>query len=163
MKALKLELAEQGLNGQARKVLEAVPMQEPWAKQQILAELRRVGSNAGMDVVEACLNTLRGRGLIKEPERGKFVRVVATERQPQPQPEETIEVERMSAPQQEEKPDPLAQLADIAKRLRHFSSDLSMMAAAVEDAAIAAEERIQQIKGDTAKLRQLQELLKSLS
>lgn len=79
MNAQKLARIESGLNSIAKKVLEAVPISEPWTKSQIVAEMRRAGSQVDMRVLEGCLSTLADSGPIKEPTRGSFVRVVALE------------------------------------------------------------------------------------
>lgn len=151
---------EAGLNGVARKVFDAVPAQEVWSKEQICGEIRRGGSNVGRDIVDSCLHTLRGRGLIKEPERGKFVRV-----QPRPgyEPPEEIECEASAGKAKEEcemnkkteTPDALGRLAGVAKLMRQAADD-------IEAAALDFEERAQAQDRDTEKLRQLQALLKSL-
>lgn len=52
MNEARIHRAERSLNGMAAKVLNAVPIQEPWSKAQIVAEMRRVGSNCEVNVVE---------------------------------------------------------------------------------------------------------------
>lgn len=160
MNEARLQKAEQGLNGVAKKVLDAVPMQAPWTKAQIVAEIRRVGSNAGVDVIEGCLNTLRGRGLISEPARGEFVRIQAKPRVHLVQTMQPAE-ETVTAPQpihqtaMHEDEDPLTKLAAIAESARALAKQ-------VEDVAIDVQQQLDQNKRDTEKLRQFQALLKSL-
>lgn len=150
---------EQGLNGVARKVYEAVPAQEPWAKDQICREIMRAGSNVSRDIVDSCLNALRGRGLVKEPERGKFVRVSLRTKQPledvQTYPEEPLTEDRNMSTTKTQAPDALGRLAGVAKLLRQAAEE-------IEAAALDFEERTQEQERDTEKLRQLQALLKSL-
>lgn len=170
---------EEGLNGMAKKVLDAVPIQEAWTKQQIVSELRRVGSNAGVDVVESCLNTLRGRGLVKEPERGAFTRCEAKKALPVKKTESAVvlisgeelmrqkgwlkteqpkekQVQATQAKAQSDKSnDTMTKIASLAESLRKTANDL-------DGIALEYEERMQTIERDTDKLRQLQTLLKSL-
>lgn len=177
MNEAKLQQKEEGLNGMAKKVLDVVPIQESWTKQQIVAELRRIGSNAGIDVVESCLNTLRGRGLVKESERGVFTRCAA--KRPMPpgkgevilisgteimrqkgwlkteQPKEEPMQAAQIKPQAEKSNDTMTKIASIAESLRKTANEL-------DGIALEYEERMQAIERDTDKLRQLQTLLKSL-
>lgn len=181
MNESKMLQKEEGLNGMAKKVLDAVPIQESWTKQQIAAEMRRAGSNAGVDVIESCLNTLRGRGLVKEPERGAFTRCEAKKPTPVQKSESTVAIisgeelmrqkgwlktnepkkEPMQAiqtkPQNEKSSanDTMTKIASIAENLRKKADEL-------DGIAIEYEERMQAIQRDTEKLRQLQTLLKSL-
>lgn len=174
MNESKLQQKEDGLNGMAKKVLSVVPIQESWTKQQIISELRRIGSNAQTDVVESCLNTLRGRGLVKEPDRGVFTRCVAKKQDEKPkaevilvrgtelirqieekqQKEKTMN-EVSTKPQTEKPSDTMTKIASLAESLRKTANDLDCI-------AIEYEERMQLIQRDTEKLRQLQALLKSL-
>lgn len=149
---------EQGLNGVARKVYEAVPAQEPWAKDQICREILRAGSNVSRDVVDSCLHALRGRGLVKEPERGKFIRASRRAKQPLDDiqnPPEPLKEDRNMSTTKTQTPDALGRLAGVAKLLRQAAEE-------IEAAALDFEERTQEQDRDTEKLRQLQALLKSL-
>jgi hypothetical protein len=165
MQASKLVKAEQGLNGVMKKVLDAVPISEAWSKSQVVGELRRTGHNIGADVVESCLNAMRGKGLITEPVRGTFKRIA-----PKQKPQTEMEEPPMPAPHPfdpinatEPARDPLSRMADVAKSARSLASALQQLASEVEEIAIASEERLEQISKDTEKLRQLQQLLKTLS
>ena len=75
MNERKLARLEEGLNGVAQRVLSCVPIQTPWTKDQIACELRRQGYGAERHVIDGCLDSLRGRGLIKEHDRARFIRV----------------------------------------------------------------------------------------
>lgn len=157
MNEAKIVRLQSGLNGIARKVLDAVPSQSPWGKDQIVAEMRRLGSGAERHVLDGCLDTLRGRGLIKEPTRGTFVRVIA--KPSTTQEEEDIIVPnqvppgRLPASAAPEKKDPLSRLADAAKLLRQAADE-------IDAAALDAAEQVQSAAKDTEKFRQLQQLLK---
>lgn len=155
--------AEQGLTGVARKVLDVVPLEESWPKAAIVSALRRAGSCVQGDVVDACLNNLRGRGLIAEPERGEYRRVKAR------MTLVTIEqeVSRMSpvaaAPAVAPAADPLARFAILAKDIVALAEQLRMKGAEIEDAAIDVGEYLEKVAADTGKLRALQDLLKGIA
>lgn len=160
----KLAAAESGLNGIARKVLEAVPIQEPWSNKQIAAELSRHGRNLDMRVVDGCLSHLRDNGLIKACESGAFVRVQAKPKvvRIDRQAERTDETDETHRPARREdamptpQPDPLDKMAQLAAAARQLAND-------IENVALEIEARAQEIQRDTEKLRQLQALLKSLN
>jgi len=156
----KIARLESGLNGIARKVLDSVPVLVPWGKDQIHGELRRQGVGCDRALVDGCLDNLRGRGLIREPARGQFIRI--TGKTTSPQPEEDMATTRAQVLQPQavemqvaEKKDSLSRLADCAKSLRQ-------MADQVDAIVLDVEERVQTIERDTEKLRQLQALLKSI-
>lgn len=157
MNEAKIARLESGLNGIARKVLDAVPSQSPWGKDQIATEMRRLGSGAERHVLDGCLDTLRGRGLIKEPTRGMFIRVIA--KPSATQEEEDIIVPNQSPPARlpasapSNKKDPLARLAAASQLLRQAADE-------IDAAALDAAEQVQTAAKDTEKFRQLQALLK---
>lgn len=62
-------------NAPAKKVFEAVPLQEAWSPEEVIGEMRRTGHRLEMHVVRGCLNTLKKAGLIKEPNKNTFTRV----------------------------------------------------------------------------------------
>lgn len=158
----RIQQSMQGATAVALKVLSAVPISEPWSREQIVAELRRTGHVGAVQVVHGCLDNLRGRGLIKEPSAGLFIRVQPRARLSIDQPDEEAMTEpkppsgaapmaQSSAPH-----DPMATLADLAARLRK-------MAEAVEDLALDVQQQMDSIRADGEKLRQLRELLKGMA
>lgn len=162
MNEAKLARMEGGLNGIAKKVLSAVPIQETWTKDQIAVELRRQGCGADRHVLDGCLDSLRGRGLITEPVRGSFTRIAARPKADQPEIKIVHSIsskpkEPMPTPQHQatQKIEHLPRIADIAKILRQTADEL-------ESIALEVEERIQTAEKDTANLRQLQALLKGI-
>lgn len=156
MNELKIARLASGLNGMARKVLDAVPAQSPWTKDQIAVEMRRLGSGADRQVLEGCLDTLRGRGLVKEPSRGQFVRVISKTTTNQPE-EDTLStpasLPRIAIAVPPVEHDPLARLAAASKLLRQAADE-------IDAAALDAAEQVQNAAKDTEKFRQLQALLK---
>jgi len=159
MNEAKINRIESGLNGMAKKVLDAVPAQSPWSKDQIAIEIRRRGSGADRSVLDGCLDSLRGRGLIKEPTRGQFIRVVGKTTTNQPE-EDTLSPQTpparlpaSAAPMPQAEKDPLARLAAASKLLRQAADE-------IDAAALDAAEQVQTAAKDTEKFRQLQQLLK---
>lgn len=173
MNAAKLTRLEGGLTTVARKVLDAVPIQEPWEKQTIVMELRRTGVATSVDIIEGCLRSLKDRGLVKEPRSGFFVRpkfrpaAAANDDDlddagaPTPPPTTTTKAPpvrttlTVSPPATTEPANTLTRLADLASSLRKTADE-------VDAIAIDVEERIAVIEKDGEKLRQLQALLKSI-
>lgn len=175
MNAAKLTRLEGGLTTVARKVLDAVPIQEPWEKQTIVMELRRTGVATSVDIIEGCLRSLKDRGLVKEPRNGSFVRpqlrIAAAANEDElddagdqtPPPTTTTTKATpvrtttltVSPPATTERANTLTRLADLASSLRKTADE-------VDAIAIDVEERIAVIEKDGEKLRQLQALLKSI-
>lgn len=156
MNEAKIARLESGLNGIARKVLDAVPTQAPWTKAQIHDELRRLGTSCDRSHLDGCLDNLRGRGLIKEPTRGSFIRIVGKTTTSQPE-EDTLRTQappaRLPASAAPAKKDPLARLAAASQLLRQAADE-------IDAAALDAAEQVQTAAKDTEKFRQLQALLK---
>ncbi|NVM91099.1 hypothetical protein FHT32_004763 [Variovorax sp. SG517] len=159
MNAAKLARIESGLNSMAKKVLAAVPIQTPWSKEQIVSELRRAGATVDRAVVDGCLITLCERGVVKEPARGTFVRVIA--RLITQATEEFNEVSinaRPAAaalqpqPPAPEREDSLSRLANVAALLRRAADE-------IDGIALDVEARVQAAGKEGETLRQLKALL----
>lgn len=157
MNQQKIDRMESGINAMARKVLECCPIQEPWTKEQIATEMRRSGSGAQVPVIQGCLDTLRGMGLIKEPERGKFVRITAKPKQ-EAIPTPILKVVQPMSPQKQpvQSNDPISRMAELADQARAIAKE-------IESVALEMEERIERVNKEAETLRQLQTLLKSLN
>lgn len=139
----------QGLNGVARKVLEAVPIQEAWTAAQINTELHRVGARMDHHTLEGCLERLRRTKLVSEPAPGAFTRV-PVRISDRPDPDELDEEDIVANPTT-----PFDKLAQLTQQMRD-------LAKALEDVALEIQAEIEREQNKTAKLRQLQAALKEL-
>lgn len=160
----KLKSVESGLTGMAKKVLDSVPIAEAWTRQQISQELARKGSNPESRVVGGCLDSLVASGLVREPRPGNFVRAPEKPRIVEDESKEQAVagkwMDRLKEVKQSNSADPMTELAELAGELRAMANAATKMATRIEDVALAAESRVQQINADSAKLKQLQELLR---
>lgn len=155
MNANKMARIESGLNSMAKKVLDAVPIQQAWTREQIAGELHRTGCGAGRDVVEGCLATLKDRGAIKEPRHGHYQRITARPPTAANDPMTSasdLPVATAAAPRAD---DTLSRLANLGALLRRAADECDAI-------ALDVEERVKDAGKDGAKLRQLQALLKGL-
>lgn len=163
MNQARLEEAERSLSGVAQKVLEATPKSEHWTISQIVGEMRRSGKNLDLSVVAGCLATLLKSGLVREPQTGSFIRVLA-------KPKTQLMAVAADAGQGEESPgastpakpderDTLAKLADLSAGVRAMALQFTDLAHAIDDVAIEVEERMLKINADSEKLAQLRKLL----
>ena len=163
MNAAKLARIESGLNSMAKKVLAAVPIQTPWSKEQIVSELRRAGATVDRAVVDGCLITLCERGVVKEPSRGTFVRVIARlitsateEIQNVPNTTATRPATAALQPQAvaaaPARDDSLSRLANVAALLRPAADE-------IDGIALDVETRVQAAGKEGETLRQLKALL----
>lgn len=139
----------QGLNGVARKVLEAVPIQEAWTAAQINTELHRVGARMDHQTLEGCLERLRRIKLVSEPAPGAFTRV-PVRISDRPDPDELDEEDTVA-----NSTTPFDKLAQLTQQMRD-------LAKALEDVALEIQAEIEREQNKTAKLRQLQAALKEL-
>lgn len=170
MNQSKIDRAESGLNSMARKVLDAVPIQEAWTTSDVVGEMRRQGQNVDFRVVAGCLNTLCDQRLVREPTKGQFIRV-----QSKPILKAVQDVKPSTIPATSSQPaepagttgtsqkDTLAKIADLSTGLRTLAAGLTSAAKQLDDVAIEVEERIQKSGEDGEQLRQLRALLKGIA
>ena len=171
MNTTRLARIENGLNSLAKKVLDAVPATETWTKEQIASELYREGHRVALNVMVGALSRMCDQGLVREPERGRFIRVQGQDAETIDQQEITI-VSSTIQPIRPEAPPPPPPPApppprdtpprDVLTRLAQIAVMLRSLANETEAIALETEERMQELKRDTEKLRQLQQLLKSI-
>ena len=161
MTTTRIRILENQQTGVAKKVYGAVPINEAWPSKSIVAELTRQGQVRDFSIVEGCLNTLKEVGLIREVAPGHFQRV-------KPKPIAEKEAEPMSTkplnpPTKSEPTEPVDRLAAIGTKLRGLSQMFLELADDIDEAALAFEEKTSGNDEELAKLRQLKNVLKSLS
>jgi len=149
-----------GQTSVAKKVLDAVPISEPWALTQIASELLRQGHRMERRILEGCLLTLKESGLVREPTRGAFIRVTA-------RPRVEIGVVAAVAPEVETPTVPakgsaMDRLAGLAADLRALASLASALATRIDDVAVEVEDEMQKLRDQGANLRKLKALLNSV-
>lgn len=167
MNQTRFEAVQRGLTAQARKVFDSIPVRDSWNPSQVMQDLRRRNiSMSDMHVVMGCINSLIGAGLVAEPSKGVFKREEIRPKQPaKDQLFEEVETEKEPemksvAPILTSTPitapiGPLDRLSAFATRLRELATDM-------EDAALQLAGQAEKNEAETAKMRQLQALLKSL-
>ncbi len=163
MNAERLREIEAAQSGIARKILEVIPTTEAWPGHAIGAELYRVTrSRVDKSVMMGCLKHLLSDGLIREPERGMFRRVVPNEHRlkvvAEPEPEPMPEPE----PVDTTPADPLELLANAASDVRDLAAALLAVAEQIEEVALITQTTLDAVKAKTAQLDQLRALLKGL-
>jgi hypothetical protein len=161
MTATRIRILENQQTGVAKKVYGAVPINEAWPSKAIVMELTRQGQVRDFSIIEGCLNTLKEVGLIREVAPGHFQRV---------KPKLTVEKEAepmattpQKAPAKSEPTEPVDRLAAIGTKLRGLSQMFLELADDIDEAALAFEEKTSGNDEELAKLRQLKNVLKSLS
>lgn len=167
MTATRIRILENQQTGVAKKVYGAVPINEAWPSKSIVAELTRQGQVRDFSIIEGCLNTLKEVGLIREVAPGHFQRI-------KPKPTAEKEAEPMSTKPlnpvippnssiKSEPTEPVDRLAAIGTKLRGLSQMFLELADDIDEAALAFEEKSSGNDEELAKLRQLKNVLKSLS
>lgn len=160
-----------GLSTIVKKVYESVPHQTPWDSNQIHNDLFRSGTSAcDLRATRGCLDTLVRCGLVKESTQGMFIRIPVERPEPkankplpkqdaaqEPQTEHTNESETMSKTES-----PIEKIGKLALQANALLAMAKKLTADIETVAIEVEEMFSTRDAETAKLRQLQALLKSL-
>ena len=159
MNQQKFDALFRGISEQAKKVYDCVPIADAWKPAQIMTDLHR--KNISMNdyrVVMGCINTMIDAGLIVEGPKGHFKREGI-----KPKQADEIDLHSRVKTNKEAsmtkptpaKPGPLDLLGDFASRLRALAND-------AESIALAIASQTETNDAETAKLRQLQALLKSI-
>jgi len=171
MQQARFDSVHRGLSSIAKKVFEGVPIEEPWSAGQVHSELRRLGfGSADLNTTKGCLNTLVEAGIVEEPTRGTFIRAQIRSKPEHPKiklvPNLTQEesMQKPATPAQEnDRQDPLQRLSGLSTRVLQMAEALKTLAADIDAAAIEIADASVQRDAENKKLRQLQELLKSLA
>lgn len=149
MNNARLARVEANQTATAKKVLECVPISQPWSKHQIVSEVLRGGTRLDPHMIAGCLGSLTDDGLIKEPMRGHYQRIRI-------EPKEPLKVVKPEPhPDSGPEPDILDQFIDIAARMRSIADDIEKLGLKVETSKHDNDEEL-------TKLRQLKNLLKGL-
>lgn len=168
MKHAKYQQLVEGQSSIAQKVLSVVPFIEEWDSRQIRAELFRVTSSApDLRVVEGCLSKLVEAGLVKRLARELFRRT--------PVPAKPVGIPVMATPPAKCQPAPILEttmvrekppidssldkLANAAAALRGLAYQFNKIAGDIEDAALLAQQQIQDERKKSERFHQLKRLL----
>ncbi len=161
MTTTRIRILENQQTGITKKVYGAVPINEAWPSRQIVTELSRQGQVRDFSIIEGCLNTLKEAGLIREVAPGHFQRI-----KPKPTAEKEAEpmtTKPLNPPAKSEPAEPVDRLAAIGTKLRGLSQMFLELADDIDEATLAFEEKASGNDEELAKLRQLKNVLKSLS
>jgi hypothetical protein len=165
-----------GLTSIARKVYECVPISAPWTASQIYSEIKRQGSSLDIKSIAGCLCSLVNQGLVLERKKGEFIRA-SVKKKIESTTIPTISVKapttieskstnsmeiNMDVKVSANKKDPINKLGDISTRALQISADLKSLANDIENTALEIAEHMSSRDAENAKLKQLQQLLKSL-
>lgn len=173
MSPAKIASLLQGQTSIARKLFEFVPIAEEWTEFQIASEMRRVtGSAPDLKVARGCLRDLADSGLIRR--RNDQFRRAHTPQKPQQKEAEmpaakavtTLQLKPAVKHEPQTAPSPIEILGDIAGSIVELSKSvavqLQQLASRVEEAAIQIEQGQEANAANLQKLKQLQQLLRSL-
>ena len=126
--------------------------------------MRRLGSGgADSRMVLGCLNTLIEAGIVKEVSKGAFQRIEIREKAEPVVTNKPMEPSQMSIrAMQPVAVQPVTQSATPIDRLSKFAIRLRELANDMETAALELAEQAEKNEIETSKMRQLQQILKSL-
>lgn len=170
MNAAKQARLESGLNTMAKKVLDAVPIKDPWSRDQIIGELRRGGMTPDRAVIDGCLAHLCESRLVKQAAPGFYIRVLArqtntTTQEIDPVPSTTRTITAAQTPLQPSTVTPSAALSPGDKFVTRLGDLGALLRRAAEEAdsiALEVDAQLQLAAAGGDKLRQLKALLSEL-
>ena len=175
MNAARLQSIVKGLTGVSRKVFEMVPINEAWSVKQIHTEASRTGHRMDVQIMTSCLNQLVEQKLIGEPTRGYFKKdQIKQEKKDMQQPKATVELVSTQLPPKapppnpktekvlDSTPSPILIIGQISTRVTEIIGSLTGLLNELDSAAITIEDQLAESEGKNEKLKQLQQLLKSL-
>lgn len=158
-----------GLTSVSRKVFDAVPVETYWSAARIQSELFRCGSNQTMSVVMGSLKALVDFGLVHEIRKDLFTRVKAPiPKKRSPASEKLIEFQDSATSQQKEEKminktsNPFDAVREVAIKFLDAAKTINALAIEIDLKLSDVEKHMAANDQDTAKLKQLQSLLKSL-
>lgn len=175
MKADQLARLESQQTSIGKKVLTFVPYDSVVNAAQVLNRMRPTGLTPSINVVQGCLGSLAHVGLLKEPDRGFFIRI-APKDQPMPKPQMPAtkaldnfvrreaaklqaEVDERTAPRIESKTVE-EKGEDFITRIGSITSDMRANGKELIDMADELDEFILSLSGQLDKLNQLKKMFK---
>jgi len=155
-----------GQSSTAQKIYQHVPIQEPWSAHDIhCAALKVNATSVSVHAVRRALGELKEAGIIREPLGSKFQRDATTVKLRIETPMSKPATETIVALKKPEVPalDALAGLsAEVVALANEFSARMKAMATRIEEVALSVEAEREGSAQATAKLKQLQSLLKEI-
>lgn len=177
MRHHKFQAIYSGLTAVSKKIYDATPINEAWNANQINSELARTSTPVEFRTILGCLNGLVGAGLVKESPNGCFQRVriiskperstekdSAENANPDNSQSQTSRVIGMQPTNSKEKIiiDPIEKIGQLAMQCREIMDAVQRLASNIETVAIEVQENFSSRDAEVQKLKQLQQLLKSL-
>lgn len=164
MNKSRLEQLSKSQTGSAQKVLQATSTERSESINDVCRNLAAKNIHMDFHAVAGYLRTLRERGLVKETATDQFLRITARETTAAPEPEARAGSGKVVSMVTQDNPapadEPLDRLTRAAIIARELAAQLCKIAAEIEDAALAFEQKVEDIRKDTGKLEQLRSLLK---
>lgn len=163
MKKTRFSQIYEGLSSVAKKAYEGTPIQEPWEIARIVEEVMRVTpSFRDARVIKGCLNTLVQSGLVKEVQSGKFQRVRVDIEENNMKKHIQQGVDCSSVVNKPNNKSPIDKIAGLQSFAEKILNDVKALIDEIDTVAIDVEEQFSNQESESKKLKQLQELLKSL-
>jgi hypothetical protein len=179
MSTARFKAVHQHITSAAKKVYEAVPINEMWTTSQIVTEMQRMGiTSMDYHIAAGCINSLITSGLVCEPKRAHFTRTPIRERAPARTTKEEVDdfvaqaiasttIHNEPTPAMNTTPakhqSPIDILGALATRASQLGDGMKRLAIDIENAALQIEEQKAVDAAALDKLKQLQSLLQSLN
>lgn len=165
MKKSKFNGIYNGLSSVAKKIYEAIPIQDEWDLTKVIAETKRVFPSIGdHKMIMGCVNTLVRSGLVLEINgrvyrRAKIDFLEGKEMQKDNVIKNEIDTKAVTP----NKLTPLEKIGSLQKIAARLAADAKELLEAIDTVAIEVDEQFSARDEESKKLKQLQQLLKSLA
>ena len=175
MKQKTLDRALASMTPTAKKVYEAVPINEPWEISKIVSEVQRLKHNFPYKIISGCLNTLKQASLLKEPKKGQFIRTRGSQpvkvqvldpqtpavvTLPAAAPTKTITIKPKEPAMA--KRDPMDIISGLTEKMRSIATSMTELADEFDDVACELSESVTMSQKDADRLKLLKGLLKDI-
>jgi hypothetical protein len=163
---MRLQQLLSGQSSTARKIFQYVPIQQPWSAHDIhCAALAVNATSVAVHAVRRALGELKDAGIIREPVGGRYQRDAITikPKSEQPMPKVTTDTVVAIKKPEVQALDVLAGLSsEVVGLADEIGRRLKSLAVRIEEVALSVESEREGNAQATAKLKQLQTLLKEI-
>jgi len=169
----KIEQKLEGHTSVGRKIYNVVPIEYAWTTGEILSELRRNGVLVSKSAAIGCLKALAESGLINESS-GRWKRKYAGVIYDKAKKDTSIVETKNEEPKMvretvvaKDKKTPIDIMLSVSEKTREMQDTITVMMERwrkmVDDAALEISQQIDEASDDSKKLKQLQDILKSVA
>lgn len=170
MKLSRFKAIYNGMNGTAKKVYEAVPINSHWSQHKIMKELERLGKHMEPQAVQGCLGYMVSVGIVEQNKERDFKRTPIKMASPEPDDTPYIEPSKEDTQMATNPPSPLIPappssnptfdlLLSLASRAQSIADMADDLKEDIEKAALQVQMSHENTSKELEKLKKFKELM----